>query len=78
MLLIDSTQKVAKLIEELSDDIIIYGAGTIARKFALQIRSYYGNLDKIQAFCVTHVDNESQIFGKPFLHYDNNSLKNVN
>ena len=78
LLLIDSPETLTKLIENLKDDIAIYGAGTIARKFALQIRSYYGNLDKIQAFCVTHVDNESQIFGKPILQYDNISLKNVN
>ena len=78
MLLIDSSEKLTKLIENLKDDITIYGAGTIARKFALQIRSYYGDLDKIQAFCVTHVDKESQIFGKPILQYDNISLKNVN
>lgn len=45
MLLIDSTQKMTKLIDELSDDITIYGTGTIARKFALQIRYHYGNLD---------------------------------
>ena len=77
LLLIDSPEDLTKLIGNLKDDITIYGAGTIARKFALQIRSYYGNLDKIQAFCVTHVDNESQIFGKPILQYDNISPKNV-
>ena len=78
LLLIDSPEDLTRLIENLKDDIAIYGAGTIARKFALQIRSYYGDLDKIRAFCVTHVDKESQIFGKPILQYDNISLKNVN
>lgn len=71
MLLIDSYEELTKLIENLSNNVAIYGAGTVARKFALHIKKYYGNLDKVRTFYVSYTNQSTQLFGKPVIQYDN-------
>ena len=59
----------------MENDIWIYGDGTVARELALQIREYYGTLNKIKAFFVSQISGESRMLGKPVLQYEEKAVK---
>ena len=75
MVVIDSNEKLNKLFKSMENDIWIYGDGTVARELALQIREYYGTLNKIKAFFVSQISGESRMLGKPVLQYEEKAVK---
>lgn len=75
MILVDTEEKFIELIENLDDNILVYGDGTVARQFVLQIREYYGTLDKVKMFCVSKMNQPMRMFDKPVVEYDERNIQ---